>query len=165
METFIKTKRVLARPMTKDQWKQYAGVIGGAVCEANEDGYLVEDVERDRLPNHPDHEGRVSWVPKRMFEASYHKASGGNAVTQEDVNNAIQSVHVETLQPHDKPVTFVEVRMQNGFTIRETATSVDPKCYSEEIGADVCMMRIKERIWMLLGYELQSALATTGGAH
>ena len=49
-----------------------------------------------------------------------------NTVTIEEVKANMQDVFVTTLQPFDKPVTFVEVRMPNGFTVRESATCVDP---------------------------------------
>ena len=49
-----------------------------------------------------------------------------NTVTIEEVKANMQDVFVTTLQPFDKPVTFVEVRMLNGFTVRESATCVDP---------------------------------------
>ena len=78
-----------------------------------------------------------------------------NTVTIEEVRANMQDVFVTTLQPFDKPVTFVEVRMLNGFTVRESATCVDPANYDEEIGKQVCLKRIEDKVWMLLGYEKQ----------
>lgn len=78
-----------------------------------------------------------------------------NTVTIEEVKANMQDVFVTTLKPFDKPVTFVEVRMPNGFTVRESATCVDPANYDEEIGKQVCLKRIEDKIWMLLGYEKQ----------
>ena len=82
-----------------------------------------------------------------------------NTVTIEDVKANMQDVFVTTLKPFDKPVTFVEVRMKNGFTVRETTTCVDPANYNEEIGRDICLKRIEDKIWLLLGYALQEKLA------
>ena len=78
-----------------------------------------------------------------------------NTVTIEEVKANMQDVFVTTLKPFDKPVTFVEVRMLNGFTVRESATCVDPANYDEEIGKQICLKRIEDEIWMLLGYEKQ----------
>lgn len=78
-----------------------------------------------------------------------------NTVTIEEVKANMQDVFVTTLKPFDKPVTFVEVRMLNGFTVRESATCVDPANYDEEIGKQICLKRIEDKIWMLLGYEKQ----------
>ena len=78
-----------------------------------------------------------------------------NTVTTEEVLANMQDVFVTTLKPFDKPVTFVEVRMLNGFTVRESTTCVDPANYDEEIGKQICLKRIEDKIWMLLGYEKQ----------
>lgn len=78
-----------------------------------------------------------------------------NSVTIEDVKENMKDVFCTTLMPFDKPVTFVEVRMINGFTVRETTTCVDPKNYNEEIGKEICLKRIEDKIWMLLGFMLQ----------
>lgn len=82
-----------------------------------------------------------------------------NTVTIEDVKANMQDIYCVTLKPFDKPVTFVEVRMKNGFTVRETTTCVDPANYSEEIGKEICLKRIEDKIWLLLGYALQDKLA------
>ena len=58
----------------------------------------------------------------------------------------------------DKPCTYVEVRMKNGFTVRETTTCVDPTNYNEEIGKEICLKRIENEVWKLLGFELASRL-------
>ena len=78
-----------------------------------------------------------------------------NTVTIEEVKANMQDVFVTTIQGHDKPVTFVEVRMLNGFTVRESTTCVDPANYDEEIGKQVCLKRIEDKVWLLLGYEKQ----------
>lgn len=83
-----------------------------------------------------------------------------NIVTIEEVKANMHDVFVTTLQLFDKPVTFVDVRMLNGFTIRESTTYVDPANYDEEIGKQVCLKRIEEKIWMLLGYEKQCEIST-----
>ena len=57
-----------------------------------------------------------------------------------------------------KPVTYVTVRMKNGFTLRESTTCVDPKNYDEKIGRQICLDKIEDKIWFLLGYALQDKL-------
>ena len=83
-----------------------------------------------------------------------------NAVTQEEVNKNMQDVLVRTVEEFGKPTTYVTVRMENGFTLRESTTCVDPSKYSEDIGKEVCLKRIEDKIWFLLGYNLQSKLAS-----
>ena len=81
-----------------------------------------------------------------------------NTVTKEQVAENMQDVIVRTLQDFDKPCTYVVVRMKNGFTLRESTTCVDPANYDEEIGKEICLKRIENKIWYLLGYALQEKL-------
>lgn len=76
-------------------------------------------------------------------------------VTKEQVQENMQDVIVRTLQDFDKPCTYVTVRMKNGFTLRESTTCVDPANYDEEIGKQICLKKIEDKIWFLLGYALQ----------
>lgn len=48
--------------------------------------------------------------------------------------------------------TIVTVKLPNGFTITETSGCVDPVNYSKEIGAEICMAKIEDRLWELEGY-------------
>lgn len=50
-----------------------------------------------------------------------------------------------------------QVVLVNGFEIIESSACVDATNYSEEIGAECCMERIKDKIWYLLGFLLQTA--------
>ena len=45
--------------------------------------------------------------------------------------------------------------MKNGFTLRESTTCVDPANYNEEIGKEICLQKIEDKVWFLLGYALQ----------
>lgn len=76
-------------------------------------------------------------------------------VTKEDVLANMQDVIVRTVIEFDKPCTYVTVRMKNGFTLRESTTCVDPANYSEEIGKEICLRKIEDKVWFLLGYALQ----------
>ena len=76
-------------------------------------------------------------------------------VTQEEVKENMQDVIVRTLDDFGKPCTYVTVRMKNGFTLRESTTCVDPANYNEEIGKQICLEKIEDKIWFLLGYALQ----------
>ena len=83
-----------------------------------------------------------------------------NTVTQEEVNKNMKDVLVRTVEEFGKPTTYVTVRMENGFTLRESTTCVDPSNYDENIGKEVCLKRIEDKIWFLLGYTLQSKLGS-----
>lgn len=81
-----------------------------------------------------------------------------NKVTIEDVQANMKDVIVRTVVEFGKPCTYVTVRMLNGFTVRESTTCVDPANYDENIGKQICLEKIQDKIWLLLGYELQSKL-------
>ena len=82
-----------------------------------------------------------------------------NTVTQEQVDSAIIETEIQTIELVGKKHTLVAVKLKNGFTVIETTTCVDPANYSEEIGADICLSKIKNEIWKLEGYNLQTQLA------
>lgn len=81
-----------------------------------------------------------------------------NKVTIEEVKANMQDVIYHTAIEFDKPVTYVTVRMENGFTLRESTTCVDPANYDEEIGKQICLEKIEDKIWFLLGYTLQDKM-------
>ena len=85
-----------------------------------------------------------------------------NTVTIEQVKENMQDIIVRTLDDFGKPCTYVKVRMRNGFTLRESTTCVDPANYNEDIGKEICLKRIENQIWFLLGYQLQEDLFRSG---
>ena len=112
--------------------------------KAGENGYKV---------TYPD--GYVSWSPKEVFEKAYMQVGDNNTVTQELVDKFIKDVHVETV---DNKTTVVVVELINGFKMVEGSAGVDSANYDEKIGAEICLGRIKNKIWELLGFMLQTAL-------
>lgn len=76
-------------------------------------------------------------------------------VAPEEVAENMKDVLVRTVEEFGKPCTYVAVRMKNGFTLRESTTCVDPANYNEEIGKQICLKKIEDKIWFLLGYALQ----------
>ena len=85
-----------------------------------------------------------------------------NTVTPEQVKENMQDVIVRTLDDFGKPCSYVTVRMKNGFTLRESTTCVDPANYDENIGKEICLKKIKDKVWFLLGYQLQEDLFRSG---
>ena len=51
--------------------------------------------------------------------------------------------------------TVVVAQFPNGFVITESSSCVDPRTYDEEEGKQICLKRIKERLWEMEGYFLQ----------
>lgn len=134
MKNYMGFKLIKAEPMEKD------GKAGYRVVYA--DGY-------------------ESWSPADVFEKAYMEVTGNDAlkskvsISQQMVDDFIKGVEVQTIG--DK-TTLVHVTLANGFTITEASSCVDPENYSVEIGAEICMEHIKNKVWELLGFLLQTAV-------
>lgn len=76
-----------------------------------------------------------------------------NTVTQAQVDAQIVDIHVQTVF---EKVTVVSVRLRNGFVLVESAGAVDKANYSEAVGREICLRRIKDKIWELEGYQLST---------
>lgn len=100
-------------------------------------------------------DGYESKSPRDVFEKAYMQVGDNNTITQELVDSFI--VDVEAIQLGDK-TTVVKVTLVNGFTIVEASSCVDVANFSMEIGAEICMERIKNKLWELLGFVLQTAV-------
>ena len=71
------------------------------------------------------------------------------------VDNFIKERHTDTLG--DK-TTVVRAVLRNGFEIVEASSCVSPENYDECIGQEICEERIKDKVWELLGFLLQTAV-------
>lgn len=71
------------------------------------------------------------------------------------VDRFIQNWRTDTLG--DK-TTIVRAVLRNGFEIVETSSCVSPENYDERVGQELCMKKIKDKVWELLGFLLQTAV-------
>lgn len=102
-------------------------------------------------------DGYQSWSPKEVFERHYLPMGEGanpTTISQTMVDSFIAKLQDQKIG--DK-TTMVTATLLNGFEITETSTCVDPANYSHLIGVEVCLKRIKDKAWMLLGFLLQTA--------
>ena len=72
------------------------------------------------------------------------------------VDDFISEVHVTTL---GEKTTVVRAVLVNGFEIVDASSCVSPENYSEELGKKICLERIKGKVWMLLGFLLQTGVS------
>lgn len=102
----------------------------------------------------------ISWSPKEVFEKAYLKVSPNPllksdvSISPDMVDNFIKETHISTI---GEKTTLVRVVLVNGFELVETSACVDAANYDESIGADICLSKIKDKIWFLLGFLLQTA--------
>ena len=76
-------------------------------------------------------------------------------VTQEDVDGAIKSIHYDKL---GLKTTLCFLTLMNGFEIATTSGCVKAENYDEAMGQEIALKRAKDKIWELLGFNLQCNL-------
>lgn len=151
MKKYIGTKLIQAEPAYRIDGKIY--LKSGPVPRVmnREDGYKV--VYQD---------GYESWSPKDVFEAAYlpvtvneHLRTDAPSISQQMVDDFIRETEVITMG--DK-TTVVRAVLRNGFEIVESSSCVSAENYDEQLGAQICLEHIKNKVWMLLGFLLQTAV-------
>lgn len=80
-----------------------------------------------------------------------------NTITQSDIDNLIGLSQVIATQVFGK-CTIISVQLPNGFVMVESSACVDPMNYDKVMGINICMQKIKNRLWELEGYRLQCEL-------
>lgn len=144
MQNYIGIKLVSAEP---DVISYYADLE-----HVEEEGYKV--VYKD---------GYESWSPKAVFEEAYlplienpYMSTDAPSISQKMVDDFIAQVYVETM---GEKTTVVRAVLRNGFEIVEASACVSKENYDEKLGAEICMKKIKDKVWMLLGFLLQTAVS------
>ena len=74
-----------------------------------------------------------------------------NSVTKELVDEVLRNstIRVATIEENTTIVTCI---LPNCFTIVESSGCMTKENYSEEIGVEECMKKIKDKVWELLGF-------------
>jgi hypothetical protein len=80
-----------------------------------------------------------------------------NTVTKEQIENILENSEIKVTTVYDK-VTVVNLKLPNGFVITEASGAVDKSNYDLQIGSEICMKRIIDKIWELEGYALAKKL-------
>lgn len=149
MNYYIGTKLIKAEPMTRGDFLFENEELPKDGEDITIDGYKVEYKD-----------GYISWSPSCVFKKAYLKVDdnaklpSGVSIGPAMVEDFIKEKHISTIG--DK-TTLVRVVLKNDFEIIESSACVDKANYNEEIGAECCMNKIKDKIWMLLGFLLQTA--------
>lgn len=79
------------------------------------------------------------------------------SITAERIEKILSCSDIEAYTAFDK-CTVVSCKLPNGFVIVEYSACVSPENYDEEMGIDICMNKIENKIWELEGYRLQEEL-------
>ena len=81
-------------------------------------------------------------------------------ITSEMVEEILSNSEIMTETVFDK-CTIVSCRLPNGFVIVESSACVSPENYNEEMGLNICLDKITNKIWELEGYRLQEEIYRT----
>lgn len=101
-------------------------------------------------------DGYVSMCPKERFLEQAYEIKN-NSITPELVKSFIKNTEVTTERIFGKLNTVLKYELVNGFTGIEATSCVDEKNYSEEIGKEVLLNRLYDKIWFGLGFALGMA--------
>ncbi|NTU74474.1 hypothetical protein HGB07_10210 [Candidatus Roizmanbacteria bacterium] len=97
------------------------------------------------------------WVTRDLVDKNYFELhSSNNTISGEDVTRFIKSADYVKV---GEKTTLTTVTLVNGFELTETSSCVDPANFSLEMGHNINMGKIKDKIWFLLGFLLQSAVS------
>ena len=152
MNRYIGTKLIGAEPAYRVN-DQVILPIGWHTSPGDkvEEGYMVR--YRD---------GYESWSPKAVFEAAYlpltvnpNLRTDAPSISAEMVEDFIRAVDVTTIG--DK-TTVVRAVLRNGFELVESSSCVSAENYDQELGASICLKKIRDKVWFLLGFLLQTAV-------
>ncbi len=157
MKQYIGTKLIEAE-------KAYR-VDGKVVTLAEDRVPCGSEVERGYKVRYAD--GYESFSPAEVFEEAYLPLEVNGKLKTEAPSISAEMVerfidHHETVTMSGK-TTVVRAVLKNGFEIVESSSCVSAENYDEKLGEEICMERIRNKIWELLGFLLQTAVGGVNG--
>lgn len=157
MKQYIGTKLIEAEKAYRVDGKTVVLPDNGVPCGSEiERGYKVRYAD-----------GYESWSPQEVFERAYLPLevngmlkTAAPSISAEMVERFID--HHETVTMGGK-TTIVRAVLKNGFVIVESSSCVSAENYDEKLGEKICMKRIMNKVWELLGFLLQTAVGGVSG--
>lgn len=157
MKQYIGTKLIEAEKAYRVDGKAVALAENKVPC-----GYKVERGYKVRYAD-----GYESFSPAEVFERAYLPLEINGELKTEAPSISAEMVerfvdHHETVTMGGK-TTVVRAVLKNGFEIVESSSCVSAENYDEKLGEEICMERIRNKIWELLGFLLQTAVGGVNG--
>ena len=164
MKQYIGTKLIQATPAKRFTLRsQDRGLVvpdSDPLMREQIDEADIVDWEKGYQVIYPD--GYTSFSPKGVFEKAYlpltvndQLRTGAPSIGQQMVDDFIVAREVTTM---GNKCTVVRAVLRNGFEIVESSACVSAANYDEKLGVEICMKKIKDKIWFLLGFLLQTAV-------
>lgn len=112
-------------------------------------------------------DGYESFSPQGVFESAYLPLEVNGML--KTAAPSISAEMVERFIDHHEAVTMggkttvVRAVLKNGFVIVESSSCVSAENYDEKLREEICMKRIRNKVWELLGFLLQTAVGGVSG--
>lgn len=134
-------------------------VVTKKVAEFLDKGDIVKvvDVSENGMVSFAFGEGFIHKGLMSSSECDEHFEKIMNTITSDYVDEIIMNSEIEIQTVFDK-CTIVACKLPNGFVIVESSACVSPDNYNEEMGYEICLEKIKDKVWELEGYKLQGEL-------
>lgn len=142
---FLTTKVVEVEEMTRKEYYNFRNCDFPQRENPDEKVFLVEYSD-----------GYISMCPKERFLEQAYEIKN-NSITPELVKSFVKNTEVTTERIYGKLNTVLKYELVNGFTGVEATSCVDEKNYSEEIGKEILLNRLYDKIWFGLGFALGMA--------
>ena len=142
---FLTTKIVETEEMTRREYHNFINCDFPQKENPNEKVFLVKYSD-----------GYVSMCPKEKFLEQAYEIKN-NSITQELVKSFVKNTEVTTERIFGKLNTILKYELVNGFVGIETSSCVDEKNYSAEIGEQILLARLYDKIRFGLGFALGMA--------
>lgn len=146
---YIQTRAILAEPHSTNDYTPHDHV------EYQAPGYIMTD----KL-------GNQEWMRESEFkDVSVGINHPGESLKDVSITEYMVDRFIVKTEVWDigEKTTCVTATLANGFEITETSSCVNKELYNQDIGKDICMTAIKDKVYMLLGFLLQSAINGFGG--
>ena len=144
---FLTTKVVEVEEMTREEYVKSRG------WELPENEKELAD---ERVFKVIYSDGYISMCPKERFLEQAYEIKN-NSITPELVKSFVKNTEVTTERIFGKLNTVLKYELVNGFVGIETSSCVDEKNYSKEIGEQILLERLYDKIWFGLGFALGMA--------
>ena len=79
-------------------------------------------------------------------------------ITQEHINRIMDNATHASMKMGEK-TTVVCVRLPSGFEMIESSACINPANYNHDLGTELALKKVEDRLWELEGYRLQCEVA------
>lgn len=165
-DIYVSHKQVKRIAMNRLDYNVYRGWQLPADEDGTDEGYLVEYLDGGK-PNHPDHDGYISWSPKVQFHNGYTKVKC-NEIEKEIVEKGLTAPRVtperleevvKSEQYHVFPgTTFTAclLTLINGYNVIGESACASPENFDAALGRKIARANAINKIWQLEGICLNS---------